>query len=143
MRRRSGSASRRASGSFRPDPFDRALKDRVDRIPVGVADDITGTVRERLLGVLFSQTVDILDRDIGEPADLDFGCRQALGFKKGPLELMRDLGDGEAGRMLARFCNERRGMPAARKPLGHYQGFLRHVLVDDIGDKKEAEIMTV
>ncbi|AKU11673.1 fusion of 3-hydroxyacyl-CoA dehydrogenase and enoyl-CoA hydratase [Azoarcus sp. CIB] len=104
--------------------------------PVKVADDTAATVRERLLGVLFSQTVDILDRDIGEPADLDFGCRQALGFRKGPLELMRDLGDTDAGRMLARFCSERRGMPAARKPLGDYQGFLRHVLVDDIGDVK-------
>ncbi|WP_018991601.1 3-hydroxyacyl-CoA dehydrogenase/enoyl-CoA hydratase family protein [Aromatoleum toluclasticum] len=104
--------------------------------PVAVAPHTAQRVRERLVGVLVSQTVDILDRNIGEPADLDFGCRQALGFKKGPLELMRDVGGAETGRILARFCDERRGMPAAKKPLGDYQGFLRHVLVDDLDGVK-------
>jgi len=100
---------------------------------VDVAADTAAAIRDRLLGVLFSQTVDILDRNIGAPADLDLGCRMALGFRKGPLELMRDLGEAETRRILERFAGERSGMPMPKRPLAAYQDFWRHVLVDDIG----------
>jgi enoyl-CoA hydratase/3-hydroxyacyl-CoA dehydrogenase len=102
----------------------------------GVSDSMAGNIRERLLGVLLSQTVDILDRGIGSAADLDMGCRIALGFRTGPLELMRRLGDEDAARILARFTRERPGMPAASRPLPAYQGFERHVLVDDMAGIK-------
>ncbi len=101
-----------------------------------VASGLVPAVRDRLLGVLFSQAVDILDRDIGEPADLDLGCRVALGFRKGPLELMRELGAGETRRILDRFAAERPGMPMPRRPLAEYQDFWRHVLVDDVDGVK-------
>lgn len=103
---------------------------------VAVDERATAEVRDRLLGVLFSQSVDILDRRIGEPADLDLGCRIALGFRDGPLTLMRDLGESETGRVLQRFAAERPGMPSAGRTLGEYQRFERHVLVDDVGDVK-------
>ncbi|MBW1768120.1 MAG: hypothetical protein JRJ65_13880 [Deltaproteobacteria bacterium] len=38
---------------------------------------------DRLLGILFSQAVDIIDRGIGTREDLNFGCQVALGFRKG------------------------------------------------------------
>ncbi|MDT3684133.1 MAG: 3-hydroxyacyl-CoA dehydrogenase NAD-binding domain-containing protein [Pseudorhodoplanes sp.] len=95
---------------------------------------VAADVRDRLLGVLISQTGDILDRGIGEPADLELGCRLALGFKSGPLELMRKLGDAEVIRVAARFTRERPGMPVPRRALRDYQQFRRHVLVDDVGD---------
>ncbi len=103
---------------------------------VDVDEQTAADVRDRLLGVLFSQSVDILDRRIGEPADLDLGCRIALGFRDGPLALMRDLGEAEAARVLKRFVDERPGMPQATRALGDYQRFERHVLVDDVGDVK-------
>ncbi|MFA6313208.1 MAG: 3-hydroxyacyl-CoA dehydrogenase NAD-binding domain-containing protein [Sterolibacterium sp.] len=103
---------------------------------VEVAPQTAAAVRDRLLGVMFSQSVDILDRAIGEPADLDLGCKTALGFRKGPLELMRDLGETESGRILERFLAERPGMPMPNRPLFAYQDFWRHVLVDDVGDVK-------
>ena len=103
---------------------------------VEVAAETSAAIRDRLLGILFSQSVDILDRVIGEPADLDLGCRTALGFKKGPLELMRDLGDAESQRILDRLKAERPGMPMPKKPLAAYQDFWRHVLVDDIESVK-------
>ena len=78
---------------------------------VDVAPDLAAAVRDRLAGVLFSQAVDVLDRGIGAPADLDLGCRVALGFKRGPLELMRACGDTETARILQRFAEERPGMP--------------------------------
>ena len=104
--------------------------------PVAVAPDTAAAVRERLLGILFAQSVDILDRKIGEPADLDLGCRQALGMKTGPLDLMRDLGEQVTGRALMRLRTERSGMPMPKRPFTAYQDFLRHLLVDDIDGVK-------
>ncbi len=91
-------------------------------------------VRERLLGVLLSQTVDILDRGIGDAADLDLGCRIALGFKRGPLELMRELGGPACSTALERFTRERPGMPMPTRPLDQYQPHERHILVDQVDD---------
>ncbi len=98
------------------------------RVPVPA--DVSGAVRDRLLGVLWSQSVDILDRDIGEAPDLDLGCRLALGFRHGPLELMRMLGEPEVRRVLQRFAAERPGMPMPQRALGEYQRFERSVLID-------------
>jgi enoyl-CoA hydratase/3-hydroxyacyl-CoA dehydrogenase len=102
--------------------------------PVEVAADKRERIRDRLLGVLLSQSVDILDRGIGDAADLDLGCRTALGFKQGPLALMRGLGEREAGRVLDRFVRERPGMPLAQRALASYQPAERHVLVDSVDD---------
>ena len=93
-------------------------------------------VRERLLGILFSQSVDIVDRKIGDSADLDLGCRLALGFKNGPLDLMRTLGEQTTGNALMRLRDERPGMPMPKRAFDAYQGFLRHILVDDIDSVK-------
>ncbi len=101
-----------------------------------VAPDTAATIRDRLLGVLFSQSVDILDRSIGAAADLDLGCRVALGFRNGPLELMRTLGEQESARVLERFARERPGMPMPKRGLADYQRFERHVLVDDLDGVK-------
>jgi enoyl-CoA hydratase/3-hydroxyacyl-CoA dehydrogenase len=103
---------------------------------VAVAPATARAIRERLLGILFSQSVDIVDRQIGDSGDLDLGCRLALGFKHGPLELMRSLGEQTTGQALIRLRSERAGMPMPTRPFDAYQGFLRHILVDDLGDVK-------
>ncbi len=103
---------------------------------VSVAPPVATRVRDRMLGVLLSQTVDILDRGIGGAADLDLGCRVALGFKRGPLEIMREAGDTECERILQRFVQERPGMPVAERALTAYQPQERHVLVDEIDGVK-------
>src|SRR6516162_6384776 len=100
--------------------------------PRAVSSEIKSLVRDRLLAILISQTVDILDRKIGQACDLDLGCRLALGFKSGPLEIMRVTGAAEVGRIMARSREERPGLPQPRRPLGDYQNFHRYVLVDDI-----------
>jgi len=97
---------------------------------IEVPAEAAAAVRDRLLGVLWSQSVDILDRGIGQAADLDLGCRLALGFRHGPLDLMRDLGDAEVRRVMRRFSEERPGMPLLQRALGEYQRFERSVLVD-------------
>jgi enoyl-CoA hydratase / 3-hydroxyacyl-CoA dehydrogenase len=98
---------------------------------IEVAEPLRPRVSDRLLGVLLSQSVDILDRNIGGAADLDIGCRLALGFRRGPLELMRAMGAAECTRLLERFVSERPGMPAPRREPAAYLPAERHVLVDE------------
>jgi len=103
---------------------------------VEVAPETRALVRDRLLGILISQSVDILDRNIGAAADLELGCRLALAFKSGPLDLMRQLGDSEVDRIVARTERERPGLPKPGRALADYQDFARHVLVDEIDNVK-------
>ena len=120
---------------YRPAPIFQSVDQWLTVVPVQRADVSLGTssaVRDRLLGVLLSQSVGILDRGIGSPADLELGCCNALGFRHGPLALLRDLPDGEARRILARLTDERPGMPSPKRPLADYLEFERHVLVDDV-----------
>ena len=104
--------------------------------PVQVSEDIKSAVRDRLLGILFSQSFDIIDRGIGTQADLNFGCQVALGFRKGPLDLMRDLGEDEVKRIMDKFQTERAGFPMPQQAYSAYQDFKRYVLVDDIDGVK-------
>jgi enoyl-CoA hydratase/3-hydroxyacyl-CoA dehydrogenase len=104
---------------------------RVD-VPAAAAQ----AVRDRLLGILWSQSVDILDRAIGTPADLDLGCCTALGFKSGPMTLLRQTPLAEAQRILDRLALERAGMPMPKRPLADYLRFERHLLVDDVDGVK-------
>ncbi len=103
---------------------------------VDVPEAVTAEIRDRLLGVLFSQTVDILDRDIGTAADLELGCRLAFAFRQGPLELMRELGEQESERILAKFSRAKPGMPGPQRPLHAYQDFHRFILVDELDGVK-------
>ncbi len=98
----------------------------------GASPEVAAAVRDRLVGVLLSQSVDIIDREIGSRSDLELGCVLALGFRRGPLVLMRDLGDSETDRILSRFASERPGMPVPRHDLEYYRTFRRHVLVDRV-----------
>jgi enoyl-CoA hydratase/3-hydroxyacyl-CoA dehydrogenase len=104
--------------------------------PVEVPQEIKSAVRDRLLGILFSQSFDVIDRGIGTKADLNFGCQVALGFRKGPLDLMRDLDEDEVKRIMDRFQSERAGFPMPRQTYSAYQDFKRYVLVDDIDGVK-------
>ena len=103
---------------------------------VDVPEALAAEVRDRLLGVLFSQTVDILDRDIGTAADLELGCRLAFAFRQGPLELMHTLGEQESERILTKFTRAKPGMPGAQRPLRAYQDFYRFILVDELDGVK-------
>ncbi|HDR15141.1 MAG TPA: 3-hydroxyacyl-CoA dehydrogenase/enoyl-CoA hydratase family protein [Desulfobacteraceae bacterium] len=102
--------------------------------PVEVPEALRETARDRLLGILFSQSFDIVDRGIGLAEDLNFGCEAALGFKRGPFDIMRDLGEGEAVRVMERFEADRPGFPMPSRPVSEYLDFKRFVLADRIDD---------
>jgi enoyl-CoA hydratase/3-hydroxyacyl-CoA dehydrogenase len=56
----------------------------------------------------------------------------ALGFKKGPLDVMKDLGEPETKRIIETFQKDRPGFPGPIKPITTYQDFRRHILIDVI-----------
>lgn len=133
---------------YRPSPrFQEAGK--WDTVEMGskadVPADIAARIRDRLRGILFSQTVDIVDRNIGTPADHDLGCRLAFAFRQGPLEMMRELGPAECRRILDKFQADRPGMPMPKRSLESYGAFRRFVLVDDgaAGDGRVVRIITI
>jgi len=101
---------------------------------IAVAPELAAKISDRMLGGLFSQSYDIVDRGIGSPADLELGCQLALGFKAGPFALLADRGPDETARIDARFQADRPGMPGPASAHAAYQDFRRHVLVDRVGD---------
>lgn len=107
---------------------------------VEIPDDTRKVVRDRMLGILFSQSFEIVDRGIGAMEDLNFGCQVGLGFKKGPLDIMKDLGETEVRRILGKFTEERPGFPVCTQPFASYQEFNRYLLVDDL---EEVRIITI
>jgi enoyl-CoA hydratase/3-hydroxyacyl-CoA dehydrogenase len=124
---------------YRPAPIFRSVETWHTLAPgekTEVAPNIRSSVRDRLLGILISQTVDILDRSIGEPADLELGCRLAFAFRNGPMSIMRELGERELNRIVATTQEQRPGLPQPRRPLAAYQSFLRHVQIDTLGEVK-------
>ena len=101
---------------------------------IPVDQQLASIVRKRLLGVLFSQSADILNRKLGSPDDLDLGCRLALGFRQGPLELMSQLGASKVEEILTSFAAERSGMPAPLAAITKCENLSRSILVDEIDD---------
>jgi len=107
---------------------------------VEVPDSLKRTIRDRMLGIFFSQSFDIIDRGIGTKEDLNFGCQIALGFRKGPFDVMRALGEAEVSRITNKFEKERAGFPRPSKTFSFYQNFNRNILVDD---KEGVKVITI
>jgi enoyl-CoA hydratase/carnithine racemase len=99
---------------------------------VKVSPDLAEWIRMRFLGAVFSQCFDIVDRDIGTRADLNFGSVIALAYRKGVFDLMTDLGAEEVSRIMREFDADRPGFPQPTKPIEEYLGFPRDILVDQI-----------
>jgi len=103
---------------------------------IEVSEQLHGKIRDRLLGILLSQSFDIIDREIGTKADLNSGCQIVLGFKNGPLDIMRELGEAEVTRIMDKFKIERPGFPEMKQSFAEYQNFNRYVLTDDMDGVK-------
>lgn len=104
--------------------------------PVDVPEEMKGHIRDRMLGIVFSQSFDIADRGIGTREDLNLGSQVALGFKKGLFDIMRDLGEKEVERIMERYEDERPGFPQPQQSVAEYQKFHRHLLVDEMDGVK-------
>jgi 3-hydroxyacyl-CoA dehydrogenase/enoyl-CoA hydratase/carnithine racemase len=108
--------------------------------PVDIPEDLKEWIRDRMLGLVFSQCFDIADRDIGTKSDLNFGSVIGLGFKKGVFDIMADLGESEVNRIAANFDKERPGFPQPKGPISKYTDFPRDILVDT---KEGVRIITI
>jgi enoyl-CoA hydratase/3-hydroxyacyl-CoA dehydrogenase len=97
---------------------------------------IAEQVRNRLLGVLFSQSFDIINKGIGTLEDLNLGCMIGLGFRKGPFEIMNDQGEDKVKTIMAEYQKSRPGMPGMEGDYSRYQDFKKNILVDDIDGVK-------
>jgi enoyl-CoA hydratase/carnithine racemase/3-hydroxyacyl-CoA dehydrogenase len=93
--------------------------------------DLKAWIRDRMLGVVFSQCFDIADRNIGTRSDLNFGSLIGLGFKKGVFDIMADLGEQEVRRIADQFEKERPGFPRPKGAISAYLDFPRDILVDN------------
>ena len=101
---------------------------------VDVAPDLAEWIKMRFLGSVFSQCFDIVDRDIGTMADLNFGSIIALAYKKGVLDLMASLGAEQVHKIVQEFNAERPGFPQPSKSIEEYFDFPRDILVDRVED---------
>jgi enoyl-CoA hydratase/carnithine racemase len=101
---------------------------------VDVPEDLARWIKDRLLGLVFSQCFDIADRNVGTSSDLNFGSIVGLAFKKGVFELMANLGEQEVQRISGAFQKERPGFPQPARSIKEYTDFPRDILVDDMGD---------
>ncbi len=122
---------------YRPALIFKSVKEWVTHKPgsdVHLEPSTRSLIRDRLLGIVFSQCFDIVDRDIGTKEDLNFGCQIALGFKKGPLDIMTELGTSEVQRITERFQLDRPGFPKPKAGLQEYTSFNRLILVDRFDD---------
>ncbi len=98
--------------------------------------DLKEWIRDRLLGLVFSQCFDIADRMIGTRSDLNLGSIVGLAFKKGVFEIMADLGKEEVKRIIENFDRERPGFPLPKHVIENYTSFPKDILVDDINGVK-------
>jgi enoyl-CoA hydratase/3-hydroxyacyl-CoA dehydrogenase len=120
---------------YRPAHIFLSVREWETNVPgtkIEVPNTIKSLVRDRLLGVLFSQSFDIIDRGIGTLEDLNFGCQAALGFRKGPFDIMRDIGPNEVECIINKFRSEKPGFPGPTRPYDEYQNFRRHILIDEM-----------
>ncbi len=93
-------------------------------------------IRNHLLGVLFSQSFDIINKGIGTLDDLNLGCIIGLGFRKGPFDIMRDSGEEKVKTIITGFQKKRPGMPGIEGEYSSYQNFKRNILVDEMDGVK-------
>jgi enoyl-CoA hydratase/3-hydroxyacyl-CoA dehydrogenase len=100
---------------------------------VAVPAELRTEIRDRLLGVLFSQATDVVDRGIATPADVNVGCEAALGFESGPFDIMSELGFEEVNRILEEYRDLRPNMPTPDRELAAYGEFDRHLVSDRVG----------
>ncbi|MHB8870563.1 MAG: 3-hydroxyacyl-CoA dehydrogenase/enoyl-CoA hydratase family protein [Thermoleophilia bacterium] len=97
---------------------------------------IRDAVKTRLLGILYGQSLDIVARGIGTASDLELGCELALGFKKGPLTMMRESGVDTVEKELRAFERERPGFPGLNyvDRLDQLLAFKKYIVVDRLDD---------
>ncbi len=67
--------------------------------------EVNLAVKERMLGLVFFICSQLLDEKVCSASDIDKGARIGLRWKKGPVELMRELGENEVTRLIVKIID--------------------------------------
>lgn len=62
-------------------------------------------IKERMLGVVFLVCSEILDEEICTPSEINRGAKIGLQWKKGPIELMKELGEHEVSKLIVKIID--------------------------------------
>ena len=62
-------------------------------------------IRDRMLGIVFFICSQILDEEICSASEIDRGAKIGLKWKKGPIELMKELGEEEVMRLIVNIID--------------------------------------
>jgi enoyl-CoA hydratase / 3-hydroxyacyl-CoA dehydrogenase len=65
-----------------------------------IIDETRKVINDRLLGVIFFVCSELLDEKICTPVEINRGARIGLAWRKGPIDLMKKLGESESRRLI-------------------------------------------
>lgn len=68
-------------------------------------DNIEQVIRERMLGIIFFICTQLLDEKVCSPTDINRGAKIGLRWRKGPIDLMNELGVDEVSRLVVKLAN--------------------------------------
>lgn len=68
-------------------------------------DKIEQVIRERMLGVIFFICTQLLDEKVCSATDINRGAKIGLRWRKGPIDLMNELGVEEVSRIVVKIAN--------------------------------------
>jgi enoyl-CoA hydratase/3-hydroxyacyl-CoA dehydrogenase len=92
-------------------------------------------VLDRILAVLIGRTYFVVDNDICDPADLNWLTRNALGFRKGLLDLAEELGADRIHEVCTKYAEKNPGYSVPKSILDKKLiQFHRNVKVEKDGD---------
>lgn len=79
--------------------------------PTAISEDKKNLITDHLLGLTFTVVGQLMDENVCSIEDCDIGARVALTWKKGPFQLMNEVGADRAKRMVENFCSQNKVTP--------------------------------
>lgn len=77
-----------------PDVFERAVSfvKSLDKIPVKVMKDIPGFIMNRIFSAALREALELVEKGVASPEDVDTGMREGYGWRAGPFEIADNAG---------------------------------------------------
>lgn len=76
------------------DVFERAVSfvKSLDKIPVKVMKDIPGFIMNRIFSAALREALELVEKGVASPEDVDIGMREGYGWRAGPFEIADNAG---------------------------------------------------
>lgn len=69
-----------------------------------ISDEARKTINERLLGTIFFVCSQLQDEKVCSPVEINRGARIGLAWRKGPIDLMKKMGETEVSRLISQIA---------------------------------------